>query len=206
MENYQNIKTIIFDIGGVVVHSDFEAVYSNFAKRVGLPPEFVIGYYKEKVQDLLLGNISLEQFWKDMISAGADPKLDLRNIWIEEGTKNREVIKELLGIIKELRKKYSVGVLTNLTPTRLILDEKMDLYSHFDYAVLSCKEHLKKPDPAFYFLALKAASAEPEEAIYVDDKESCTAPAEELGIKSILYVYPDNTKLLESLTKLGVSV
>ena len=199
-------KTIIFDIGGVVTKTDFQAIYSNFAKRVGLSPEIVIAYHKEKIHDLLLGNITLGQFWKDMISAGADPKLDLRNIWIEEGTKNREVIKELLGIIKELRKKYSVGVLTNLTPTRLILDEKMDLYSHFDYAVLSCKEHLKKPDPAFYFLALKAASAEPEEAIYVDDKESCTAPAEELGIKSILYVYPDNTKLLESLTKLGVSV
>lgn len=199
------IKTIIFDIGGVVTHTDFKAIYSNFAERVGLSPEFVIEYHKEKVHDLLLGNITLDQFWKDMRNAGANPKLDFRAIWIDEGIKNREVNKELLSIIKNLRKNYSVGVLTNLTPSRLIIDEAMDLYSYFDYAILSCKEHLKKPDPEFYRLSLKAASAKPEEAIYVDDKKSCTTAAEGVGIKSIIYIYPDNVKLLEDLGRLGVS-
>lgn len=200
------IKTIIFDIGGVVIHSNFRAIYSNFAKRVGLPPEFVVEYHNKKVQDLLLGNITLEQFWKDMIDAGANPKLDIKKIWIEEGIKNREVNNELLSIIKELRKNYSVGVLTNLTPFRLILDNKINLYSYFDYTVLSCKEHTKKPNHKFYRLALKVASVKPEESVFIDDKESCTKPAEEVGMRTILYTYPDNMKLLEDLRRLGVSV
>jgi putative hydrolase of the HAD superfamily len=200
------IKTIIFDIGGVVVHSDFKTIYSNFGERIGLGQEFVIKYHNEKVHDLLLGNITLGQFWKDMIDAGANPELDLRNIWMDEGIKNREVNEELLLIIKKLRRKYLVGTLTNLTPSRLILDEKMDLYSHFDYAVLSCKEHLKKPDPEFYKLCLKIASANPEEAVFIDDKESCTGPAEEIGMKGILYTYPDNAKLFEELKQLGVFI
>lgn len=200
------IKTIIFDIGGVIVRTNFEAIYSNFAKRVGLPPKFVIDYHTTKVEGLLLGKITPDQFWKDMRDAGAKSDLDLQVIWVEEGIKNREINDELLGITKKLRRNYSVGVLTNLTPVRLLLDEKMNLYSHFDYAILSCKEHLKKPDPAFYQLSLRAASAKPEEAVFVDDKEKCTVGAEQVGMKSILYAYPDNAKLLENLKQFGVSI
>ena len=200
------IKTIIFDIGGVVARTNFEVLYSNFAERVGLSSEFVFDYHKTRVEDLLLGKITLDQFWKDMENAGAKPDLDLQATWIEEGIKNREINSELLKIIEKLRKNYSVGVLTNLTPPRLILDEKMNLYSHFDYAILSCKEHLKKPDPAFYQLSLAATSAKPEEAIFVDDKEKCAIGAEQVGMKSILYVYPDNAKLLENLKQFGVSI
>ena len=200
------IKTIIFDIGGVIARTNFEALYSNFAERVGISPELVSAYHETKIEDLLLGRITLDQFWKDMRDAGAKPDLDLQTIWIEEGIKNGEINNGLLEIIKKLRKNYSVGVLTNLTPSRLLLDEKFNLYSHFDYAILSCKEHLKKPDPAFYQLSLAAASAKPEEAIFVDDKEKCTVGAEQVGIKSIIYVYPDNAKLLEGLEQFGVSI
>jgi putative hydrolase of the HAD superfamily len=200
------IKTIIFDIGEVVVKSDFKAIYSNFGKRIGLGPDFVVEYHNEKFHELLTGIINLEQFWKDMVDAGANPKLDFEKIWLEEGMKNREVNNELLSIIKELRKKYSVGVLTNLTPSRLILDEKIGLYSHFDYTVLSCKEGIRKPNPEFYKLALKVVSVKPEEAVFVDDKESCIKSAEEVGMKTILYAYPNNTKLLEDLEQLGVSI
>jgi putative hydrolase of the HAD superfamily len=200
------IKTIIFDIGGVVAYTNFKAIYSNFAERVGLSPEFVIAYHKEKISNLILGDITLDQFWKDMSYAGANPKLDFEEIWIEEGIKNREVNNELLSIIKELRKNYSVGVLTNLTPARLILDKKIDLYSNFDYAVLSCEKHLKKPDPEFYRLGLEAALVNPEEAIFVDDREDCIIAAEEVGIKSILYVFPDNIKFLADLKQFSVSI
>jgi HAD superfamily hydrolase (TIGR01509 family) len=118
-----------------------------------------------------------------MRSAGADPTLDLQTIWMEEGIKNRQINEELIDIIEKLRENYSVGVLTNLTFSRKILDEEMNLYSHFDYVALSCVEHLKKPDHAFYQLALKRAGVKTQEAIYIDDKESCTTPAEEIGIK-----------------------
>ncbi len=200
------IKTIIFDIGGVITKTNFKAIYSDFAERVGLAPEFVIGYYKEKVDDLLLGNITLERFFEDMKDAGANQNLDLRAVWINEGIKNREINNDLLLIIKDLRKNYSAGTLTNLTPSRMLLDEEMDLYSHFDYSVLSCKEHLKKPDPEFYKLALKAASAQPEEAVFVDDKEECINAAEAIGIKGIIYTYSENEKLLEDLRRLGVLI
>ncbi|MBI4156040.1 MAG: HAD family phosphatase [Candidatus Zambryskibacteria bacterium] len=200
------IKTIIFDIGGVVTDTDFEAIHSSFATKIGISPDVIINYVNEKKDDLLLGNISFEQFWKEMKDAGGTSNTDYKALWIAEGIKHREVNKGLLGVIEKLRKHYLVGALTNLTESRFILDEQMDLYSHFDYAVLSYEEHLKKPDFAFYNIALSRASAKPEEAIFIDDKEKCTIPAEQLGMKSILYKYPDNDALIYNLHQLGVSL
>ncbi len=84
------------------------------------------------------------------------------------------------------------------------MDQDLKLYDHFDYSVLSCKEHLKKPDPEFYKIALAKADVRPEEAVFIDDKEKCITAARELGMKGILY--SGNAKLVEELEKVGVFV
>ena len=58
------IKSIIFDISGVVTFDNYHQIYANFAERVGLPPEFIPGYFKENWTDLLLNNITLEQIFE----------------------------------------------------------------------------------------------------------------------------------------------
>jgi putative hydrolase of the HAD superfamily len=200
------IKTIIFDIGGVVTHTDFKAIYSGFARRIGIAPEVVIEYHKTHLSDLLLGNTTIERFWQDMRDAGGDPALNFEEIWVDEGSKHREINDGLLALIEKLRKNYSVGTLTNLTASRLLIDEKMDIYLHFDYTVLSCVEHLKKPDPAFYRIALARADAQPDEAIFIDDREEPVAIAVQMGIKGILYRYPENDALVRELKASGVEI
>ena len=46
------IKTIIFDIGGVVVQADFQKIYAEFAEKVGLRAEIVEQYFKENFSTL----------------------------------------------------------------------------------------------------------------------------------------------------------
>ncbi len=200
------IKTIIFDIGGVVVQSDFKAIYSGFARRIGLAPEVVINYHKDHLDALLLGDIGLDKFWQDFREAGGSQTLDYPSIWFEETMKNRKTNIELLAIIEQLRKSYSVGALTNLTASRLMVDEKTGLYSHFDYAVLSCNEHIKKPDPIFFQVALLRASVQPAESVFCDDKEALIKSAEDIGMKGIFYIYPDNVTLLKKLRGFGISI
>jgi epoxide hydrolase-like predicted phosphatase len=197
------IKAIIFDIGGVITFTDFQTLYTNFANRVGISADFVSQYHKDNWTENLLGNITLEQFFQIMKDAGAKEGLDLKAIWLEEALKIRRVNNELLDIIAKLRKNYIVGVLSNLTPSRLMMDEHMSLYNHFEFVVLSCKEHLKKPDPKFYELALHKAKVRAEEAVFVDDKESNVIAAREMGFKDILYT--DNHKFVDDIKKLGVS-
>lgn len=198
------IKTILFDIGGVITHTDFKTIYSNFASRIGLDLQVVIQYHRKHMDDLLLGKITIEQFWQDMRDSGGNSSLNFENIWIDEGVKNRKIDNELLNIILELRKKYSVGTLTNLTESRFIIDQQANLYSHFDYQILSYKEHLQKPDPNFYHLALAKTSMRPEEAVFIDDKEQHVTAANVLGIHGIVYL--NNSQLLKDLNELGVAM
>lgn len=196
------IKAIIFDIGGVVTFTDFHKLYTNFANRVGINPEFVIQYHPNSWDKLLVGDITLDGFFQDMKDAGAKDSLDLKIIWLEETLKVRAVNEELLNVITKLRKNYKVGVLTNLSPSRLMVDQHMGIYDHFDFAILSCIEHLKKPDPKFYQLALSKANATASECIFIDDKESNIIAARELGFKDIAYT--TNELLFEELKKLGI--
>lgn len=198
------IKALIFDIGGVVIFSDFQLLYKNFANRAGISPEFVAQYHPNSWSELLLGNITLEGFFNDMQKAGARADLDLEQVWLEEALKIVKVNTELLETIDALRKRYTVGVLTNLTPTRKMVDESLKIYDHFEFAILSCVEHLKKPDPKFYELALKKANAQAHESVFVDDKERNTLAAQALGFQDILYT--NNEKFFEDLRKLGVKI
>lgn len=200
------IKTIIFDIGGVIAATDFDAIYADFGKRIGLTAEIISDYHKQNFDQMILGHISLDDFWNDMKKLGAHKNIDYQNIWIEVSRSHRETNKNLLEIIHELRKTYSIGALTNLTPHRILIDNDLDLYSSFDYKILSCVEHLKKPDPLFYKLALSRAGVMPEEAIFIDDQEKCTRAAEKINIKSIIYSYPNNEKFIDELKKLDVNV
>ncbi len=200
------IKTILFDIGGVVTETDFGAVYSGFGSQVGLTKDIIENYHKKNFNELLLGNISLGDFWRDIKSLGGNNDIDYETIWVEEISKNRLINTGLLDIIQKLRKNYTVGVLSNLTFSRLVADDKINLYSNFDYAVLSCVEHLRKPDPSFYHLALKKASVNPEETVFIDDKNEHTDAAKKIGIQTILYTYGNNEKLIDDLRKLGISI
>jgi putative hydrolase of the HAD superfamily len=213
-----SIKTIIFDIGGVITQADFSAIYSGFAQRIGILPQIVIDYHNVNFDDLLLGNITMKQFGDAMKDAGGNSNLDYGKIWVEEALKERKINLGLLKYIAKLRKKYRVGTLTNLTSARELVDRETGIYSHFDYAILSCEEHLKKPDPAFYRLALERASATPEEAIFVDDQEKYLAAAENIGIRGVRYGEVRNSRLSEvfgesaniqlfrDFEKLGISV
>lgn len=196
------IKTIIFDIGGVVIGTDFMSLFNNFAKRTGANPEFVREYNKIYKDQLLLGSITMDDFWKAMITAGANPALDLKTIWVEEGLKASVTNNELIALIKVLRTNYSVGTLTNVSWSREIIDEAKKLYDNFDYKVMSCVEHLIKPNPKIYKLALERAEVNPEEAIFVDDRDKFMLAAQEMNIHAIHY--RNYEQLVQELTALGV--
>lgn len=198
------IKAVIFDFGKVIVSHDPLRVYSGFEKRVGLPEGFVNNYSDKNWDAIVLGDISLEKFLSDMKESSGQKDLDFFEIWTEERVKNRETNIELIELIKKLKKNYLVGILSNASAGRVAADEKIGIYKDFDFVLLSCREHLQKPDPKFYELALEKANAKPEEVVFIDDEQANIDSAKKLGIHAILYT--DNKKLFAELKKLNVKM
>lgn len=199
---HTKFKTIMFDLGKVVVFTNFKTLYTNFANRIGLSPDFVMQYHEENRDKLFTGEISMEQCWDDLERAGGKHREQFAQIWGEEGLKVRRIDQDIVDLIILLRKKYKVGAVSNLFESRMKIDEESGVYDLFDYTCLSCKVHLRKPDPAFFKLALSYAGVAANEAILIDDKEQYVQAAADNGITAIRYSGIQECK--ENLKKLGI--
>jgi putative hydrolase of the HAD superfamily len=88
-----------------------------------------------------------------------------------------------------------LGVISNegrgLTEDRI---GKFGLRQLADFLVISHFVHLRKPDHEIWRLALNLAQAQPEESIYVDDREMFVAVASELGFTAVHHTSLETTK------------
>lgn len=159
------------------------------ADKCGLTGEFVRALIKEHVAEMSVGHFGLRNFFA-LLQDSANTKVTtgiLEHAYVENGLKLKEVNQDLLSWIDSNRGKYAIGTLTNLTPARLLIDEKINVYSHFDFAFLSCKVGLK----------LEKIGIEAAEATFIDDNENFLAPAKKLGMNTILFT--DNVSLFRVL-------
>jgi HAD superfamily hydrolase (TIGR01509 family) len=82
------------------------------------------------------------------------------------------------------------------------VDERFDLYKHFDQKFLSYKLGMQKPSKAIFNYTLKKLKVKPGEALFIDDKEANLRVARELGINCIQF--NNNAQLKNELAPFGL--
>jgi putative hydrolase of the HAD superfamily len=81
---------------------------------------------------------------------------------------------------------------------------KFGLRELADFLIISHCVRLRKPDREIWRLALALAQAEPEESIYIDDREMFVRVAAEMGFTAVQHVSLEATR--ERLRELGLRV
>ena len=182
------IKNVIFDLGGVLLNIDSDAVARNLAS-IGLDPVKV--FENHDVKDLLLefetGRVTTSEFRARMKKHIGREDLDdatFDRIWcsilLDFNTKS---IETLLGI----RPKYRVFLLSNTN--QLHYDSfSADFLNHFGYSFDSLFEQvfysfhmgLAKPDRAIFETVLTS-----DETLFIDDTLANTEAASLLGLHTI---------------------
>ena len=111
---------------------------------------------------------------------------------------------ELANTIKR-ENSVSIGVISNegreLTDYRV---NKFELKNFVDIFLCSCYVHLRKPDGAIFQLARDITQCNPEETLYVDDRELYVCAAQGAGINGIVHKSARST--VASLTSRGLGV
>jgi putative hydrolase of the HAD superfamily len=101
---------------------------------------------------------------------------------------------ELYKRIKE-RNEIKIVVVSNegreLTADRI---RRFDLKEFVDIFVVSSYVHFRKPDEDIFRLALDVAQAEPEEVVYVDDRQMFVEVACRLGMREVWHRDLDRTQ------------
>jgi putative hydrolase of the HAD superfamily len=118
---------------------------------------------------------------------------DLREYTFNQSTAWPENI-EFFKLVKRSNQ-LKMGLISNegegITEHRV---GKFGLRQLADFMVISHCVHMRKPDHEIWRLALNLAQTNPQEAIYVDDREIFVNVAAELGFTAVHHISLENTR------------
>ena len=190
------IRAVLFDFGGVISSSPFEAFAHLEAER-GLPTDFIrtVNATNPDVNawaKLERGEVDVEAFgslWSDEARA-LGHELDGREVLARLAG---EIRPQMVDAIRACRTKYKTACLTNnFTRAEAALSEEVSaVYGLFDAILESSVLGVRKPDPRFYELACEALDVEPGHCVFLDDLGVNLKPARALGMHTIKVADPD---------------
>ena len=213
----KDIKAVFWDFGGVITTSPFDS-FNTYEATNNLDKDFI-----RKVNST---NPDINA-WAKLERNGIDI-VEFNDLFFSEssslghGIYGIEVIKllqgqlrpEMIKALKAIQGNLVQACLTNniVSPETTLSDENVsiagkndEVMSLFDFVIASSEQNVRKPDPAFYHLALKEAKVDPEEAVFLDDLGINLKPAKALGMHTIKVVNSqDALKELNSLLFINI--
>ncbi len=204
--NENNIKTIVFDLGGVYFTDGTKQAIKNISSKYNVEESKIEDVLKGYMGTLYrIGKIDANEFWNKAKRLwnlkDVDQKV-LSDIWLE----GYKPINGTIELVKKLKENgYEIVFLSDNVKERIVyLESQYGFLSNFNNGVLSYIVGTRKPDPVIYQEVLKVCSNPPQECVYIDDKEGLLMPAMDLGMKTIHFTSPEQTK--SDLMNMGVNV
>ena len=187
------VDTILFDLGNVLIRWDARNYYRtvfkddvagmeeflstvctpewNHQMDMGRPYAEAIAELKKKWPDKEVLIEAWETHWPEMLDG---------------------VIEESVAVLASLREKgYELYALTNWSAENFpIAEERFAFLKWFKAIVVSGREKMAKPDPAFFKLAADRCGFVPERTVFIDDNAANIETARSLGLKTIHFHSP----------------
>lgn len=203
------VKAVIWDFGGVLTSSPFEA-FNRLENDKGLPKDFIrkINATNPDTNAWALferSEISIEEF---------DAKFAEEAEALGGNIRGREVIDviagevrpEMVEALRRCKERFKVGCITNnvtagegagMARTADKAAAVQEVMALFDHIIESSKAGVRKPDPRIYEMACKELGVSPADCVYLDDLGINLKPAKALGMHTIKVL--DAAKALEEL-------
>lgn len=185
------ITTLIFDLGNVILTNDWHyycpekfQAYSEYFDITYDDMERGLNAFWPQFST---GKITEDEFWNGFLKTAGAKKIDIeqaKKLW--KGY--QKPIENMLDLLTTLKRHYRLAALSMISKEWLDYKrEKYDLDSYFEAIVSSGYSGLAKPDPEIYKLVLEKLNGKPEDCMFIDDSQRTLPPAEELGMKTILF-------------------
>jgi len=197
------VEAVLFDFGGVILSSPFEA-FAEYEAEIGLPPDTI-----RKINSTNPDTNAWAKFERREV----DPQ-EFARLFEEEALllghelDAQRILEGLHGTVRptmvealsNCASKFKTAMLTNnITPMReQDLDEEVkEVVEIFDILVESSIEGCRKPEERFYEIACERLAVNPESCVFLDDLGINLKPARAMGMKTIKVVEPE--KAIEEL-------
>lgn len=182
------IKTIFFDIGGVLLNIHPERTIKQLSDvtkiteqeiEAAFPEEAHHRYERGEISDSeffkvvkrelpISNNLTEEQFWKAW------------SLLVGEET-------EVVKIMNNLTTKYPVWLLSNTNPYHILAEERFKLFDKITGGIYSFEVGSRKPEEDIYFKALEIAGVTAEKSLFIDDLIENVEMARSLNMNAIQF-------------------
>ena len=205
----KKIKNIVFDLGGVIMNLDVPKTIEAF-KALGIQNivnETGHHYQYSFFYDFEIGKISENDFLESLfnLSDKSPNHLEIITAW---NAMILDMPKERIDFLKELRKNYSLYLLSNTN--KIHQKEYLDTFKNsfnssfndlFKKAYYSHEIGVRKPDEAIFKFILQDSNLVAEETLFVDDAISNIEGAKKVGIKTYHVQNYDTVNILKVLNQ-----
>ena len=191
-------KAIIWDFGGVITSSPFEA-FNQFEEANGLPKDIIRTINSENPDTnawakFESNSITIDVF-NDLFLKEAKAKgLDIKGRDIIKLLKG-SIRKNMVSFLRELKSDFKLGCITNNVKSSSEENndnETKEAMSLFDHVIESSIVGIRKPNPEIYMMSCDALKVSPDQCIYLDDLGINLKPARELGMTTIKVIQPED--------------
>lgn len=193
------IKAILFDLHGVLFTNSTKTFIEKLTLRTGLPKTKIISVFDEGIGvDYREGRASHDEFWSHVSKGLKLENVDeLEKEWMNE----YRLIEGTRDLIFKLMKKYRIFYLSDNFQAKIDwLHSQHQFLDWFEGGLSSHEVGARKPDLKMYEKAIEQINLQPEEILFIDDKDINLPPAHKLGMQTILFTTPEDLEArLESL-------
>ena len=194
--------TVIFDFGGVITASPFEA-FNRLEEERGLPRDFV-----RRVNSADPDDNAWAKFERAEIDAATFDTLFAEEARaLGHDLEGEAVLAVIAGAVRPAMvaaldtlkdRGFTIACITNnvpggkmgvlgagMTRSEEAAIEVADIMARFAHVIESSKAGVRKPDPRIYLMMCEKLGVEPGECIYLDDLGINCKPASQLGMHAI---------------------
>lgn len=201
------VEAVIFDFGGVVTASPFEA-FNRFEAERGLPKDFLRRVNAVNPHDNAWARLERNE----VDHAEFDRRFRAESRALGHEVSGAEVMGALTGAlrprmvaaVRRCKQRFKVGCITNIFLTgdggaHQMARDAADVFALFDEVIESAKAGLRKPDPRIYLMMCDLLAVAPGSCVYLDDLGINCKPAAQLGMTAIKVV--DEAQALADLAR-----
>ena len=188
------IEAVIWDFGGVLTTSPFEA-FTRFETERGLPADIIrrtnaANHLENAWAKFERAEVDIEVF--DALFATESKALGAE-------VRGKDVLPllsgdlrpEMVEALKRIKARFKTGCITNNLPADAIRGRSgrslyvAEIMVLFDHVIESAKIGLRKPDPRIYQMMIETLKVDPRHCIYLDDLGVNLKPARDMGMTTI---------------------
>jgi putative hydrolase of the HAD superfamily len=185
------VKAVIFDFGGVITSSPFEA-FARYETARGLPASFIRTVNATNPDSNAWARLERNEI--DTVQF--DPIFRAEALALGHDVPGADVLPLLAGdvrpgmvaALKACKAQFKVGCITNNVASADDIgwgSSVADILALFDHVIESSKAGVRKPDPRIYLMMCDALGVAPADCVYLDDLGINCKPAAALGMTAI---------------------